>query len=243
MSNPGVIILDKIFWPNGSPKKFQVEDNIGEAIHIHLDDLRFELSISSFLSLAELVGESLLAMGCLPEVFFQDPHFGKQCLPYLKDFIGINIEEIALGDLKCVVYEDGIEKVVPLDGTPAFLCLKGDKDRFINYQQYNLFGQDNISRLEGLARSLRENGYPFKGQYITLFSGQNIIRDGQHRASILLHLYGPQKKVQIQRICFRGKKHHIYSGNVFVLKLRRLISKNIKMLYGKTVFLLKGKRA
>ena len=55
MSNPGVIILDtkkkniiqRIFNRN-SFRYVQIEDNIGEAIHIHFDDFRIELSIKEF---------------------------------------------------------------------------------------------------------------------------------------------------------------------------------------------------
>ena len=55
MSNPGVIVLDnckknilqKIFNRN-SFRYVQIEDNIGEAIHIHFDDFRIELTLEEF---------------------------------------------------------------------------------------------------------------------------------------------------------------------------------------------------
>lgn len=39
--------------PDQSPKKLVVEDNIGEAIHIHHRNIRLEMSIDDFQRLAE----------------------------------------------------------------------------------------------------------------------------------------------------------------------------------------------
>ena len=66
MSNPGVIILDtkkkniiqRIFNRN-SFRYFQIEDNIGEAIHIHFDDFRIELSINEFFEISDCFKEAL----------------------------------------------------------------------------------------------------------------------------------------------------------------------------------------
>ena len=66
MSNPGVIILDtkkknivqRIFNRN-SFRYVQIEDNIGEAIHIHFDDFRIELSIKEFFEISSCFKEAL----------------------------------------------------------------------------------------------------------------------------------------------------------------------------------------
>ena len=66
MSNPGVIILDsckksifqKILNRN-SFRYFQIEDNIGESIHLHFDDFRIELSISDFFEVCDAIKEAL----------------------------------------------------------------------------------------------------------------------------------------------------------------------------------------
>ena len=49
MSNPGVIILADDLKSNN---RFQIEDNIGEAIHVHMNNVRFDLSINEFLAFA-----------------------------------------------------------------------------------------------------------------------------------------------------------------------------------------------
>lgn len=38
--------------PAVAPRKFVVEDNVGEAIHIHLRNLRFDMTVREFLTFA-----------------------------------------------------------------------------------------------------------------------------------------------------------------------------------------------
>ena len=49
---------------------------------------------------------------------------------------------------------------------------------------------DNEKRILDLFDSIKNHGYPYLDQYIILFNGENIVRDGQHRAAVLAHLYG-----------------------------------------------------
>lgn len=39
--------------PDISPRKFVVEDNVGESIHVHLRNLRLELTVDGFDALAD----------------------------------------------------------------------------------------------------------------------------------------------------------------------------------------------
>ena len=66
MSNPGVIILTKTrknlisrIFNRHSYRTFQIEDNIGESVHIHYNDIRIELSIKDFLYFASIIKKSL----------------------------------------------------------------------------------------------------------------------------------------------------------------------------------------
>ena len=53
MSNPGVINLFSIFKKSGIINRFQVEDNIGESIHIHINNIRLDLTINEFYKLVD----------------------------------------------------------------------------------------------------------------------------------------------------------------------------------------------
>ena len=49
MSNPGVIELFGFeFRNNFGNHSFRVEDNIGEAIHFHFDNIRLDLTVKEF---------------------------------------------------------------------------------------------------------------------------------------------------------------------------------------------------
>ena len=57
MSNPGVIYLSSTKTKqNGS---FRLEDNIGEAIHLHYENFRVDLTTSVFLNLSTTIEKSI----------------------------------------------------------------------------------------------------------------------------------------------------------------------------------------
>lgn len=57
MSNPGVLTLsNKEISPT---KSFRVEDNLGEAVHFHYNDIRVDMSISELLYLADVNNEAV----------------------------------------------------------------------------------------------------------------------------------------------------------------------------------------
>ena len=51
MSNPAVITLASLNGRNNTFKRFQIEDNIGESIHLHVDNMRIDLSVNEFFEL------------------------------------------------------------------------------------------------------------------------------------------------------------------------------------------------
>lgn len=59
-TNPGVIILTKEqLRGTFMHHRLDIEDNIGEGIHIHYKNFRLDLTIKDFLKLAEACDESL----------------------------------------------------------------------------------------------------------------------------------------------------------------------------------------
>lgn len=42
--------------PDVSPRKFVVEDNVGESVHVHLRNLRLEFSVAEFDAFADHLG-------------------------------------------------------------------------------------------------------------------------------------------------------------------------------------------
>ena len=195
MSNPAVITLAEMKSAIAGFNRLQIEDNIGEAIHLHLGPFRLDLTIKEFLALADNMRSSLDATGRFaPYAVSQfDPLFLSECGPLLEHLTDITIEEQYIDDLRCIVYLSqrfGFYRFLPVTKTPAYRFLEGYDHSFLKYEQSSYHGMKNHERLLALENEIKKNNYPREGRHIILFGGQNLVRDGQHRLAILRHLRG-----------------------------------------------------
>lgn len=169
-----------------------------------------------------------------------DPHFISECNDFIGNLTEIRIEEIKLSELKCILhinYGDklDLQKVVSVKDTPAYKFLEGNKNEFINYKQHNYSEVSNETRILSTLKSIKQFGYPYQNKYIILFSGQNYIRDGLHRAAILAHLHGLDSTIKIMRFYFKGKVHMTYpSDNIIFVRLK-WIARRIYRIFKKGV--------
>lgn len=243
MSNPAVITLADASDKKAKFKRFVIEDNIGESIHLHIDNMRVDLTIKEFLEFSQMIRDSLKDLDFLKSYKLEnfDDHFLKQCSDFLPHLSKIVIEEIELSKLKCIVHSNyrsdlNLMKLVSVDKVYAYKFLQGEKEEFLKYSQFNYFGMNNEKRLMETLESIKKNGYPFQDQYLVLFNGEHTIRDGQHRAAILAYLYGLDKKVKIMRFHFDGTKHLINTNSIntkialkwFVRKVYRKLKSHMK---------------
>ena len=215
MSNPAVITLASLNSRNRTFKRFEIEDNIGESIHLHVDNIRLDLSINEFIDFSAMIRKTLMDLDLLDghDINIFDAHFLYDCADLLCGLSKISIEDVDLSDLKFIVrknvYKDLIQyRLSSVDKTPAFRYLNGDLQSFTNYNQFNYFGSNNKDRLLDLLDSFKSNGYPYQGKHIILFNGQNIVRDGQHRAAILAHLYGINTRIKVMMFHFDDNRHY-----------------------------------
>lgn len=214
MSNPAVITLASLNGRNNTFKRFQIEDNIGESIHLHVDNIRVDLSVNEFLDFSDKVRKSLAELNLFHgyDINDFDSRFLNECGNLLYGLSKISIEDVSLSDLRFIVrkkvYNDlMIYRVVSVDKTPAFRYLNGDRQNFVTYNQFNYFGINNKDRLLNLLSSIKDNNYPHKKKYVILFNGQNIVRDGQHRAAVLAHLYGIDARIKVMMFHFDGNRY------------------------------------
>lgn len=208
MSNPAVIELARTFIGN---TEIRLEDNFGEAIHLHFGMLRIDLTVKEFLDIADkmeqCVKELIQAEGFNVSDF--DPKFLSYYNEIFLDLEKVTFDEIRLGDIIALKYNK-LPFYRTLDKCRDYKALMGNTKELNAYKsQVNKFGQSNEERLKEMLDSIRENGYPFKGQYIILRNDQNVILDGQHRASCLLFLHGADYKVPIMRFHFKNNKYNI----------------------------------
>lgn len=208
MSNPGVIYLS---WRKTKHRgSFRVEDNIGEAIHVHYENLRIDLSTAEFLKISEVIEESLEKLIDVPgfRIKNYDPAFLSSIGAYLYNLQEVRFEKISLSELQIVrkgIF--GLPVVSKLYSSRVVSALMGDSKENNSYAQNNFYGQTNRERITSVKEKILESGYPHNDEYIVVFNNQNLIRDGQHRASILLN-EGKIDIVPIIRLIFTNNKHN-----------------------------------
>ena len=211
MSNPSVITLSSTNIKNNV--NYRVEDNIGECIHIHYANHRYDLSVSEFIGLESLISESIQNIIEIDGFNLDDydVKFLASIGSKLIDLEYIAKETIELGNLKVFSQKFGIPTLVSLGNSIIVKALNGDSVHYNQYQQENYFEEKNIDRLNNIKQFI-ENIEPEEIKPIILFNNQNIIRDGQHRSSILYN--NKHKEISVIRLFFRNEKHNISTSPV-----------------------------
>ena len=215
MSNPAVIKLQsgKI-----GQSKFWMDDNFGESIHIHIDDFRVDLSVNEFKQLYE---DTCIALTRLIDidnfdVRKMDPVFLSVMLwPKLSKLERVSFDKVKLGDLMAP-YHSRIYKLSESVGVRSLQGLSNEGD---GYRKSHHIGQTEAMRMNSIMNSLKENGYPYNDNYIVLYGDDNIIRDGQHRASCLYVLYGDIEipVLRLHLIDYKSPRFNRFNNTIIML--------------------------
>ena len=114
-------------------------------------------------------------------------------------------------------------------------AIKGDDKENNEYLQENYYNQTNNERINSVKNKILKEGYPYNDEYIVLFNNQNLIRDGQHRASVMLNS-GSYNKVTVIRMLFNDNKYnsslHPWVKELFLLPLKKTIKKGYRLFSG-----------
>jgi len=216
MSNPGVITLTSLRDIGPNIHRLDIEDNIGEAVHIHWNNFRFDLTVQDFLRFSEDLDVTFRSLcdDARSDLTNYESFFLYRMGGLLSRVVGSRVESRRIADLRALVRVD-----VPLLGavmvprkiseTPAYRFLMKKSDEFLVYEQDSYPGVSNESRIKDLSASIDLNGYPVDGQLITLFGDQPYIRDGQHRAAVLAAKYGFDYEVPIRVLKLKGQAWRI----------------------------------
>ena len=202
MSNPAVIKLQS---GTVSGSSVWLDDNFGESIHIHIDNYRVDLTVTEF---GQLYTDLCRTLNTLIDVDgFDiskiDPVYLSLWLwPYLPDLTAVSFDNVHLEDMYTSVHS----VLVPLKDSLSVKYLRGISNENNSIDRpSNLMGQDDNERTDTILESIKNNGYPYDGNYIIMYGNDNIIQDGQHRASCLYYLYG-NIEVPVMRLHFRNYK-------------------------------------
>lgn len=229
MSNPAVIVLSETIATRG--ESFRIEDNIGEAIHLHYGALRLDFTVQGFLEFSEMVKDAvgnLIAVDGF-DVDQYDPIFLSSLGEGLSHLESVQVDQLRLSELE--VYTDSWlgPRLRPLPESRMLAALQGNTDSYVRFRQHNLYGQSNLDRLSNILEEVRREGYPHRERYIVLFNDQNIIRDGQHRAAVLYFLQGDQQ-IKVLRMQFRNRRFAVSRHPWLAALPGRLSRMPVKML-------------
>lgn len=212
MINPGVITLASLQNIENSkfPYRFDIEDNIGEAIHFHFKDIRIDLTVKEFCELAEkmykVVDNIVSVNGFSSKDFDPVSLVGiSNGLPKLKE---IKYRKVLLEDIKVDTYDEkGRPIIASLAESRVVKALSGIEEENNHHTvQFNYFSQNDVEKISNKDRVLfnlekiKKNGYPYNNELIMVDSN-NQIWDGQHRAACLYYLYG-NIEVEVRELVF-----------------------------------------
>lgn len=234
MSNPGVITLASLRNVGPNIIRLDVEDNIGEAIHIHWNNFRFDLSVRDFLLFSENLDEAFkrLCNDSQSELSDFDPFFLYRMGELIIHIVGSRVENRRIEDLRALVRVNVPRLgavMIPrkITETPAYRFLTNKSDEFLKYEQDCYPRLNNKTRIKEIFASIDLNGYPLDNQLITLFGNQSYIRDGQHRAVVLAVKHGLDYEIPVRVLEFNNQSWRIKSirnilRNIVVFVLRKV---------------------
>jgi hypothetical protein len=237
MSSPGVTKLAK---RHIGKTRVWLDDNIGESIHIHIDEFRLDLTIEEFSLLKKDILDALELLYPIEGLDIRkiNPVFLSIFLiDRLPDIEKVTIDEVMLNDIfipktKLFIFK----KLIPLKQSKVVKALHGDTKENDRYRRSHYNNQTSTERLNLVLDSLSKYSYPYNGKYIILYNDEMEVRDGQHRAACLLHLYG-NIRIPIMRIYFRNSEPSFWKLRFhrLVKVIRRFNVRNIAKLLLKTL--------
>lgn len=204
--NPGVITLasrNLQSAPSLRSKSLVIEDNIGEAIHIHYRNLRLDLTISEFFELSQVFADAAknLARQLRIPIDEIDHVFLMNIAPYFGWVEKVKERFFDINELVIIEHNPEGRHLVSVSKCLAYQYLVNRNEQYVEYvKQYSTQGH-SPDKLLGLLKSIRTNGYT-NGTKIITFGDEPFIRDGMHRAACLLFL-GKSKNIPVLNFRFK----------------------------------------
>lgn len=197
MSNPSVFELSKTKIQG---QDVVMEDNIGEAIHLHIGPLRVDMKVQEFFETEKVLREALDSILEVPEFTISDydPYFIEKIAEYLFTLESVSCETRKLKDLK-VRYEEEL----PLEQSPYVLCLG------IEEIEENIDIFESNEKLFDKIKLRYQEANSLLGEKIVI-DENNVILDGEKRlASLYLH-QGEELEISVEVFRFRENQPKIY---------------------------------
>lgn len=203
MSNPAVFELSK---DEINQQIICIEDNIGEAIHLHIGPFRIDMTVKEFEEITlkfQKVLEYLIPLKNF-EILKYDTFFLKKIaksLPYLNK---IEKKIISIKDLK-IKYENEQQEVNSyyIYESPLYKFYNNLEENFEKYDEENFIFQSNYERNIYVYNFILENDKNYKENKICVDS-EGYILDGYKTVCALAKKNGIEKKIEIEIMYFEN---------------------------------------
>lgn len=215
MSNPGVITLTKT---RVCGQEVKIEDNLGEAIHIHYGQIRIDLSVKEFEKLGtsvefildqmnELIPANNIGWRDLNPIFLQNPKNTDMLFKLQRAYVAtVKLRDIYVDAYIQLPLVGRVPTYRPLKQSKVVKALGGKCKDNDEYKQLNEIFETNSGRVQKNMDIIEKKGYPTNGQYIIL-NKDNMIIDGQHRSACLYYIYGPDHEIPVMKWEFEDENH------------------------------------
>lgn len=215
MSNPGVVTLTKT---SACWQELKIEDNLGEAIHIHFGQFRIDLTVKEFEELAikaenildqmnELFPVDNVGWRDLNPIFLQNPK-NTDIIFRLEDVYvtKMKLKDIYVDSYIHLPFVGNVFMYRPLKYSRVVKALHGFSQDNNKYDQLNELFVSNEERVQKNLEFIQKNLYPVDNQYIIL-NADNMIIDGQHRSACLSYIYGLDYEIPVMKWVFDDANH------------------------------------
>lgn len=226
MSNPSVayLVRTKI---NGI--YFAVEDNLGEAIHIHYAGIRIDMSVSEFMKFSDCVINAVREMFSIRGLdfdIFDIESIKEEWLENYKSIASVDVVDIPLEALfmkESYVKQRSIKRIIPVKESGYIPYYKGESQDKEYYDVPGIYEPSRGEKAFIIEKKIKGYGYPYDNKRI-LIDQDGYILDGLKRASCLYYLYGGNYNVSAIQINI--------SWNQDLLARRNEAEQAIKLLEG-----------
>lgn len=192
MSNPSVcyLVRTQIYGV-----VFAIEDNIGEAIHIHYGKARIDMTISEFLSFSDCVIEAarkLFMLRGLNWDLLDIESVKEEWAKYYSKISSIEEDSVTLNSLfmkESYIQQRSIKRIIELKDSGYIPYFKGISQDQEYYDEPGIYEPSRGEKARKIEKMIRGNGYPYDKKRI-LIDQDGYILDGLKRASCLYYLKG-----------------------------------------------------
>lgn len=187
MSNPGVITLTE--KEISASKTFRVEDNLGESIHFHYNDIRIDLTIPELLYIADICDDTIYDLVGADNFNLDDfdGNFLNEYSQYLIDLKEVKSDKVSVKD---IYYQS-----------------KG----FLNLPVRKHLNSSNAKKLAEKQLKYENRSYHAgkrKKYKAVMFNDNNTLMYGKRQAA-RLYLEDPNGEIEVLRLMFDKGKYSV----------------------------------